>query len=517
MKKKVIIFDTTLRDGEQSPGASLSLRDKVRIARQLVRLRVDVIEAGFPAASDGDFEAVKAVAGEVKGVVVAGLARCLEKDIETAARALKKAESPRLHVFLATSRIHREYKLRKAKEEIVEQAARSVKLARKYVDDVEFSPEDAARTEPAFLARVVEAVIGVGAGTVNIPDTVGYSTPEEFGSVISYLRQEVPNIDRTVISVHCHNDLGLAVANSLSAVTSGARQIECTINGLGERAGNASLEEVVMALKVRKDLWKVTTGIDTRRLYQTSRMVSFLTGLAVQRNKAIVGANAFAHEAGIHQDGILKERTTYEIMRPEDVGVPESQLVLGKLSGRHAFRERLRALGYRLTKEELDRAFEKFKQLTDKKKHVYDEDIEAVVDEQISGVPKVFSLEHLNVTAGTGSVPTATVKLRKGRKVFEETSGGDGPVDAACKAIDRITGISGELMNYELRALSGGKDALGEVSVEVKVAKKIVAGRASSTDVVEASVKAYLNGINRAASRLRGGKAAGSKRAGRPR
>lgn len=505
MKKRVIIFDTTLRDGEQSPGASLTIREKVRIARQLVRLGVDVIEAGFPIASEGDFEAVKAVAGGVKGVMVAGLARCLEKDIQAAARALEIAESPRLHVFLATSRVHREYKLRKAKEEIIQQAINSVELAKKYVDDVEFSPEDAARTEPAFLAQVVEAVIAAGARTVNIPDTVGFAAPEEFGAVIRFLREEVPNIGRAVISVHCHNDLGLAVANSLSAVKNGAFQVECTINGLGERAGNASLEEVVMALKVRQDIWGVTTGINTRQIYKTSRLVAHLTGIAVQRNKAIVGANAFAHEAGIHQDGILKKRTTYEIMRPQDVGVPESQLVLGKHSGRHAFQEKLRGLGYQLNKQETNRAFERFKQLADKKKHVFDEDIEAVVDEQISIVPEVFSLEYLNVTSGTRTVPTATVRLRKGGRVFQDASCGDGPVDAACKAVDRITGIPGELINFEVRALTGGKDALGEVAVEVRAGKKIVTGRASSTDIIEASVKAYLSGINKVASRPRGG------------
>lgn len=499
MTEKIIIFDTTLRDGEQSPGASLTIREKLRIAHQLEKLGVDILEAGFPVASEGDFKAVQLVANNVKGVIVAALARCLEKDIETAARALEKARHPRIHIFLATSKIHRQFKLHKAKTEIVRQAVKSIKLARKFCDDVEFSPEDASRTELDFLSEVVEEVIGAGAGTVNIPDTVGYSTPEEFGEIIHFLRKKVANISRAVISVHCHNDLGLAVANSLSAVKAGARQVECTINGLGERAGNASLEELVMALKVRKDFWGVTTGIKTRQLYQTSRMVSHLTGISVQRNKAIVGENAFAHEAGIHQDGILKERSTYEIMRPQDVGVPASKLVLGKHSGRHAFQTKLRSLGYRLSAEELEQAFSSFKLLADKKKTVFSEDIESLVDEQITRLPRGFQLEYLSVVSGTTTVPTATVRLRKGEKVFQDASCGDGPVDAACRAIDRITGIKGKLSHYELRALSEGKDAVGQVTVRVVSGKRVADGRGSSTDITEASVKAYLNGINKLA------------------
>ncbi|MDP8213736.1 MAG: 2-isopropylmalate synthase [Candidatus Euphemobacter frigidus] len=501
MKDRIIIFDTTLRDGEQSPGASLTTREKLRIAHQLVKLGVDIIEAGFPIASEGDFEAVSKISRVIKGAVVAGLARCLQKDIETAFRALEKAEDPCIHIFLATSRIHREFKLKKAKEEIIRQAVKSVKLARKYVDRVEFSPEDAARTELPFLTEVVEAVIEAGATTVNIPDTVGYSTPEEFGEIIRCLKREVSNIDRAIISVHCHNDLGLAVANSLSAIKNGARQVECCINGLGERAGNASLEEVVMALKVRKDFWGVTTGINTRQIYKTSRLVSHLTGIPVQRNKAIVGENAFAHEAGIHQDGILKERTTYEIMRPQDVGVPKSLLVLGKHSGRHAFNEKLKALGYRLSPEELDRSFVRFKTLADKKKHVFDDDIESLVDEQLDRPPAIFSLEYFNVTSGNRTVPTATVQLRKGDKVFQDASCGDGPVDAACRAVDRITGITGELLKYELRGVTGGKDALGEVVVQFRSGRRTVHGRASSTDIIEASVKAYLAAVNKIAAR----------------
>jgi len=509
MKDRIHIFDTTLRDGEQSPGASLTVREKLRIGRQLVRLGVDVIEAGFPVASPGDFEAVSSVARSLKGVAVAGLARCLKKDIETAARALDKAETPLIHTFLATSPIHRKFKLKKSKPEIVRQAVRGVELARKYADTVEFSAEDAARTEPEFLAEVAGAVIAAGASRVNIPDTVGYSTPEEYGALIRYLVENVPDISRAIISVHCHNDLGLAVANSLAAVRNGARQVECCVNGLGERAGNASLEEIAMALKVRGDFWQVTTGINTRQIYKTSRLVSHLTGIPVQPNKAVVGENAFAHEAGIHQDGVLKERTTYEIMRPRDVGVPKSLLVLGKHSGRHAFADRLKTLGYQLAPEELERSFEKFKALADKKKHVFDDDLEALVDEQLARPPEVFSLEYLHVSSGTGTVPTATILLKKGKKVFQDASCGDGPVDAACRAIDRITGIDCEMLKYELRGVTGGKDALGEVAVSVRSGRRVVNGRASSTDIIEASVRAYLNAVNRLAAR--NGRAASRK------
>ncbi|MCX6349054.1 MAG: 2-isopropylmalate synthase [Candidatus Aureabacteria bacterium] len=499
MKDKVIIFDTTLRDGEQSPGATLNLREKIRIARQLVRLGVDVIEAGFPISSEGDLEAVRAVGKAVRGVTISALARCLDKDIEAALKALATADRPRIHLFLATSKIHREFKLQKPKEEIVRWAVRAVEMAKKHISEVEFTPEDASRTEREFLAEVVAAVIAAGVTIVNIPDTVGYSTPEEFGGIIRYLKETVPNIGRAVISVHCHNDLGLAVANSLFAVRNGARQIECTINGLGERAGNASLEEIVMALKVRKDFFGFATGIDTRQIFKTSRLVSHLTGIAVQRNKAIVGENAFAHEAGIHQDGVLKEPSTYEIMKPSDVGVPRSTMVLGKHSGRHAFKEKVRALGYQLNDKELEEAFARFKTLSDKKKRVFDEDIEALVDEQIASAPELFVLDYLNVTSGTQTVPTATVRLKSGDKICQDASTGDGPVDAACKAIDRITGIKGELVEYNLRAVTGGKDALGEVTVQVRSGKRSVTGRGSSTDIIEASVKAYLSAVNRLA------------------
>lgn len=510
----IIIFDTTLRDGEQSPGVSLNVDEKLQIARQLVLLNVDVIEAGFPVTSSGDFEAVCAIAEEVKGVKIAALARAVEKDIDKAAQALKKAKSPRIHVFLATSEIHRKYKLHKAKDEIIRMAIEGVKYAKKFVDDVEFSPEDASRTEPAFLAEVVEAVIDAGATTVNIPDTVGYAVPEQYAALIRGLKNDVKNIDKAVISVHCHNDLGLAVANSLAAIKVGAGQVECTINGIGERAGNASLEEVVMALKTRKDYFNYTTRIVSKEIIATSRLVSSLTGLHPQKNKAIVGENAFAHGSGVHQDGVLKERMTYEIMRPEEIGLSKTKIVLGKLSGRHALMTRVKDLGYNLSEKELDRVFEQFKILADKKKEIYDEDIEALVfDEKSEGLEQVlgtcskrnlpFSLEAYSITSGTNTTPTAKVRLRVGKdKVDEDAATGDGPVDAVCKAIDRITGMSGKLLDYNIRAVTGGKDAVGEVSLEVEVEDKTARGRAACCDIIEASAKAYLSAINKIARKL---------------
>lgn len=498
MKDKIIIFDTTLRDGEQSPGASLGVREKLEVANQLARLGVSVIEAGFPIASPGDFEAVKLIAWEVKGPIICGLARAVIKDIDRAAEAVRYSKSPRIHVFLATSKIHMKYKLHKAEDEILKQAVFAVKYAKKYVKDVEFSPEDAARTEPEFLGQVVGAVIRAGAGTVNIPDTVGYAIPSEFGNLIKWLRENTPGIDDIILSVHCHNDLGLAVSNSLSAVLHGARQVECTINGIGERAGNASLEEIVMAIRTRKDLFGLKTDIDTAQITKTSRLVSRLTGIPVQPNKAIVGENAFAHEAGIHQDGILKKRITYEIMRPEDVGLKESKLVLGKHSGRHAFKERLKDLGHKLNDVEIDKAFERFKIVADKKKTIYDEDLEAIVEEELSAIPESFHLVYFNVTCGNRTVPTATVQLRRDKKIFEDASSGDGPIDAAYKTIDRITGVKGRLLDYNIKAVTSGKDALGEVNIRVRSQEgRIVSGRGSSTDIIEASIKAYLNVINK--------------------
>ncbi|MFA5144218.1 MAG: 2-isopropylmalate synthase [Candidatus Omnitrophota bacterium] len=498
MDGKIIIFDTTLRDGEQSPGASLNINEKLEIARQLAVLGVDVIEAGFPISSPGDFEAVKSVAKAVRRPIICGLARAIEKDIDAAHDALKNAARPRIHVFLATSKIHMKYKLKKAEDEILKLAVASVKYARARCGDIEFSPEDASRTDMDFLYKVVESVIAAGASTVNIPDTVGYTTPFEFAGIIKGIKDNVPNIGKCVISVHCHNDLGLGVSNSLAAVLNGARQVECTVNGLGERAGNASLEEIVMAIRTRNDIFRgISTGVNTKELYKTSRLVSKLTGMIVQPNKAIIGSNAFSHEAGIHQDGVLKERITYEIMKPEDVGFEETRLVLGKHSGRHAFAERLKKMGFDLTKEQIDIAFDRFKKLADKKKEIFDEDLETIVDEEISRIPEKFHLAHFYTASGDEVKPTATIKLKFNGRVLAATSAGDGPVDACYKAIDKITGQTGKLIDYQIRSVTSGKDALGEVSVKIASKGGIVSGRGASTDIIEASVKAYLNAANK--------------------
>jgi len=499
---KVLIFDTTLRDGEQTPGASLTTNEKIKIAIQLEKLGVDIIEAGFPRTSPGDLEAVKSVSKHVKTPVICGLARATKRDIDDAYEALKKARRARVHVFLATSNIHMKYKLKKAKDEILKASIEAVKYARKKFSDVEFSPEDASRTDRDFLAQVVEAVIKAGAKTVNIPDTVGYSVPQEFGEIVKYLMDTVPNINKAVISVHCHNDLGLAVSNSLAAIMNGARQVECTINGLGERAGNASLEEIVMGLKMRKDIYGgISTNIRTRDLYKTSRLVSKLTGIPVQPNKAIIGDNAFSHEAGIHQDGILKKRVTYEIIRPQDVGFKGSKLVLGKLSGRHAFSARLKELGYSLSKEELDQAFIRFKLLADKKRKIFDEDLATIVEDEIAMIPEAYKLINFQVTSGRKSVPLANVEIEKGKKVISATATGDGPIDACFKTIDKAIGHKGRLIDYKVSAVTSGKDALGEASVKVAFKNEVVIGRASSTDVIEASVLAYINAINRLSMR----------------
>lgn len=496
-KKKIIIFDTTLRDGEQSPGASLTVDEKILIARQLERMGVDVIEGGFPISSPGDYASVERISSVLKKSSVCGLARSVQKDIDAAAKALKKAKHPRIHVFLATSKIHMKYKLKKLKAEVIDTAEWAVKHARKKMTDIEFSPEDASRSERDFLFKVIEKVIKAGARTVNIPDTVGYSVPEEFGSLIADIMNNVPNINKAVISVHCHNDLGLAVANSISAVCNGAGQIECTVNGIGERAGNASMEEIVMAFKTRKDLYPYITGINSKEIYNSSKMVSKLTGIMVQPNKAIVGSNAFSHESGIHQDGVLKKRTTYEIISPKDIGLRESHLVLGKHSGRHAFRERLKKLGYVLTENELNKAFERFKKLADKKKAVFDDDLEAVVEDEITHIPQTYILETFKVISGNSVEPNATLTvIRKGKRV-EVSSDGDGPVDACYKAIDKLTGLKMELQNYQISSVTHGKDAMGEVSVQVKSGTKAASGKGASTDVIEASIKAYLNAVNR--------------------
>lgn len=497
-KDRVIIFDTTLRDGEQTPGASLNMNEKLKIAFQLEKLGVDIIEAGFPRTSAGDMEAVKTVAKHLKKCGICGLARATKNDIDAVHEALKKAKKPRVHVFLATSKIHMKYKLKKAEEEILSTAVEAVKYARRKFDDVEFSPEDASRTDPDFLAKVVEKVISAGAGTVNIPDTVGYAVPQEFGGTIKFLKDTVPNINKAVISVHCHNDLGLGVSNSLSAVINGARQVECTINGLGERAGNAALEEIVMTMMMRKDIFKgITTGINTRELSRTSKLVSKLTGIPVQPNKAIIGENAFSHESGIHQDGVLKKRVTYEIIRPQDVGAEGSRIVLGKLSGRHAFSDRLNKLGYSLSEKELDQAFARFKALADKKKKVYDEDLATIVEDELSSMDEKYKLVDFEVTSGNRIPPLAKVKLKDGKDILSGSSSGDGPIDACFKTLEKVTGQKGKLIGYRVNAVTSGKDALGEASVKIDFKDNIVSGRGSSTDVVEASVLAYLNAINR--------------------
>ena len=512
-KNRVLIFDTTLRDGEQSPGVSLNIKEKVMIAKALAKLGVDTIEAGFPISSPGDFEGVRAVSEEVEDTCVAGLARCVEKDITRAWEAVRRAQRPCLHVFLATSKLHREHKLRRARREILRLAVEGIQCARALCKTVEFSPEDASRTEPQFLAEVVEAAIDAGASIVNIPDTVGYSVPTEFAGIIRGLIASVPNIGKAVVSVHCHNDLGLAAANSLAAVAAGARQIECTVNGIGERAGNAAMEEVIMALATRRDFYgKIKTGIRTRHLAPTSRLVSTITGMPVQRNKAIVGENAFAHSSGIHQDGVLKERSTYEIMRPQDVGISESAIILDKHSGRHALSSRVAKLGYTLKKEEIDELFVRFKELADKKHEIYDADLEALLESGVGEAPRIFELVSLSVTAGTTLVPTATVRLRRGDETMQDAACGDGPVDAVYKAMERLTGIAGKLLDYQLHAVSHGKDALGEVSTTVDFGGVTVHGRGVSTDIVEASGRAYLEALNRAASRLNNKNKKGKKR-----
>ncbi len=499
--RPIRIFDTTLRDGEQSPGCSMNLAEKLEMAGALVDLGVDVIEAGFPIASPGDFDAVREIASNVRGATICGLARCADADIDRAWEALKHSPAPRIHVFLATSAIHREFKLKMTRDEIIARAVAGVGRAASYCDDIEFSPEDAARTELDFLCEVVEKVIAAGATTVNIPDTVGYATPEQMFRVIDTLRNRVPNIDRAVISVHCHDDLGMAVANSLAAVRAGAGQIECTINGIGERAGNCSLEEVVMAMRVRRDHYGCTDRIVTERLVPTSRLLTSITGMQVQRNKAIVGRNAFAHEAGIHQDGMLKERSTYEIMRPEDVGFAKTDLVLGKHSGRAALADRAKQLGYRLTGEQLQIVFEEFKRLADKKKSVYDGDIRALIDAQIRGsVPAIWTLVAFRVVAETNQPPQVRLTLRRGdHEVTEEAQDGDGPIDAAFLATERATGMTLPCREFQVRAATLGHDAQGEVSVVVEHQGRLVRGHGVSTDTVEATIMAILDSVNRIA------------------
>ncbi|MCX8118804.1 MAG: 2-isopropylmalate synthase [Desulfobacterota bacterium] len=497
MTQWVRIFDTTLRDGEQSPGATMNVAEKVRIAEQLEKLNVDVIEAGFPISSEGDFEAVREIAKKIKRSQVAALARANPQDIDRAWEAIKVAHSPLIHTFISTSDIHLKYQLKKSKEEVLRIAVQSVARAKRYTPNVEFSAMDATRSQFEFLAAVCEAAIEAGATTINIPDTVGYAIPSEFGQLISDLRKKVRGIEKVTLSVHCHNDLGLAVANSIAAIQNGARQVECTINGIGERAGNTSLEEVVMALRTRKDLLPFQTRINPKHIYTTSRLVSKITGMVVQPNKAIVGANAFAHQSGIHQDGILKEKLTYEIMTPESVGIPKSSLVLGKLSGRHAFKEKIKNLGYKLSEEELELAFSRFKQLADKKREIYDEDIESIVVEEVLRVPRRYKLVYLNVVAGNMTVPTATVKMEVDGKLIQEAGFGDGPVDATFKTIKKITRTRSKLLQFAINAITGGTEAQGEVTVRLEEKGQTVIGQGADTDVIVASAKAYINALNK--------------------
>jgi 2-isopropylmalate synthase len=496
---KVFIFDTTLRDGEQAPGIALNAKEKLEIAEQLARLQVDIIEAGFPITSTGDFEAVRLIAQEVKGPQIAALARAVDQDIDRAWEAIKDARDPRIHIVLSTSDIHRKYMLDATEDEIVAQAVESVKRAKRYTNNVEFSPQDATRTDADFLCEVVRATIEAGATTINVPDTVGYTLPHEFEELLSYVYEKVPALHEVMLSVHCHNDLGLAVANSLAAVRAGARQIEVAVNGLGERAGNCSMEEVVMALKTRRDLLWLDVTVNTREIARTSRMVSQFTGYAVQPNKAIVGANAFAHESGIHQHGVLQDRQTYEIMNAEEIGYEGGQIVLGKHSGRHAFKAELEKMGYKLSKEELQRAFERFKELADRKIQISDSDIEAIVADEMRTAGDTWELAGLEVKGGTGMESRATAKISTPDGQFvEESASGDGMIDAACGAISRATGIDAQLLSFSVGAITAGTDALGDVTVQVDVGGDKYTGRGVSTDVVEASARAFLNAINRA-------------------
>jgi 2-isopropylmalate synthase len=504
-RKHLMVFDTTLRDGEQSPGCSMNLKEKLEVARQLEKLRVDVIEAGFAIASPGDFESIRAVARTIREATVASLARAVPNDIDRAYEAVKDAQSPRIHTFIATSDIHLKYKLKATREQVLEQAVEAVKYAKKYLHDVQFSAEDATRSDPEYLYEVFEAVIQAGATVINVPDTVGYTTPEEFYQIIRGIRNNVPNIDKAVIAVHCHNDLGMAVANTLSAVNAGAMQVECTVNGIGERAGNAAMEEIVMALNTRSDLYGIRTGLETTQLYPASRLVSQVTGMKVQRNKAVVGENAFAHEAGIHQHGMLANKSTYEIMTPESVGLTKNLLVLGKHSGRHAFEDRLKDLGYSLEKESLDQVFSEFKILADKKKVVYDRDLEALVQEKTMKIEEHYRLKQFVINCGNFMTATATVRLINGAGEIEEVSTGSGPIYASFGAIDKMVGMDFKLDDYSLQAITEGEDAQGEAFVKIR--KKgnglMYHGSGISTDVIEASIKAYLNAINRMLSDLR--------------
>ncbi len=496
-QEQILIFDTTLRDGEQSPGASLTVSEKLTIAEQLARLRVDAIEAGFPVSSQAQFDGVRLIAGQVKGPAIVALARCIDADIDAAWEALKGAERPRIHVFVATSRIHMEKKFRKSEEEILAMAVAGVRRAKSCCREVEFSPEDSSRTGVDFLLRIVEAAIDAGATSINIPDTVGFAMPEQFGALIRTVHEKVPNMARAVLSVHCHNDLGMAVANTLAAIRNGAGQVEVTVNGVGERAGNASLEELVMALKTRADFYQKSTGIETREIMRTSKLVSSLMGIPVQPNKAIVGANAFAHESGIHQDAVIKDAATYEIMTPQEIGLSSNAIVLGRHSGRHGLKNRLSELGYALQPAELDVIYQRFLEIADRKKEVYDEDLLALMSAETGETAETWKLDYFHILSGNKTVPTATVVLRRGEESLQEAAVGDGPVDAAYNALNRIVDLPVTLQDYNLRGVTGGKEAVGEVVVRVRHQGTTWLGRGASTDIIEASIRAYLNALNR--------------------
>ncbi len=497
----VVIFDTTLRDGEQAPGAALSVSEKLEIAQQLARLGVDIIEAGFPVSSPAQFEATRICAENVHGPVICGLARASAKDIEAAGKALAGAPKRRIHTFIATSPIHMKHKLKKKSDEVLKMAVEAVRFARTFTDNVEFSPEDACRSETDFLVEILTAVIEAGATTLNIPDTVGYVLPYEYGRIIAELNSRVPGADKIVFSTHCHNDLGMAVANSLAGVRNGARQVECTVNGIGERAGNAAMEEIIMSIHTRPDFFKdIQTNIHTTEIFRTSQMVSRMTGFVIQPNKAIVGANAFAHESGIHVDGILKERTTYEIMTPETIGLPGSRMVLGRHSGRAGFADRCKTLGFELSKEEIDSAYKKFTEIADKKKEIFDEDITAIINDEIRVVEQRFTLEYLHVSSGTGTLPTASVKIRVADEVKLAAAFGDGPVDAAYEAIRQAVQLSPKIEDYAIRAITAGTDAQGEATVRIRNGKRSFLGRGVSTDIIEASAKAFIDALNRMAA-----------------
>jgi len=499
MTDKIIIFDTTLRDGEQSPGYSMNTAEKMHLASQLERLKVDVLEAGFPSSSEGDFESVQMIAKKVRNVEVAALARTSKEDIDAAWGAIKEAAHPRLHIFIATSDIHLHYKLRLNRDQVVAKAVEAVTYAKQFTDNIEFSAEDGSRTDRDFLCRIFEAAISAGATTVNLPDTVGYAIPSEFVDLITYIKGNTPNIGKAILSVHCHNDLGLATANTLASIGAGARQVEVTVNGIGERAGNTSLEEVVMALHARRNYLNYFTEINTKEIYPSSHLLAMITGIPVQPNKAIVGANAFAHEAGIHQDGVLKHKATYEIMEPATIGLEANRLIMGKHSGRHAFRDRLKTLGYNLSKSDIDLLFQKFKELADKRKEIVDEDLEVLVAEEILRVPDTYKLKYLNVTSGTAAVPTATVQMEIEGKEEQKAGFGIGPIDATFNTIAKMTGTQSKLLNFSIDSLTGGTDAQGSVTVHLQEEGVQTLGKGNDPDIIVASAKAFINGLNRLA------------------